>query len=124
MKTIAHRGGMGRGMHRIAAGQMAQAQQAQQAEQDAQHLQGLTDLAKASKVLQRDPETFQQFVEQAAQDGEVQDVYVDGRVFAQTLHDAGVDPTTLPQVVQDQLPVALAAGADVRIPVADYAQAD
>lgn len=93
-------------------------QRAQAAEQRTQALQGLNDLAKASKVRARDADTFEQFVAQATEDGPVQDVFIN----AQTLAQSGV-AEALAQVspsVAQQLPAALAAGGDIKIPIAEY----
>ena len=95
------------------------AQRAQQAEQNTQALENLEQLAAASKLRERAPDTFAQFVEQATQDGPVPDVYIDAQVLAQSgiaEQVAAVSPA-----VAEQLPAALATGGSVRIPVADFA---
>lgn len=86
----------------------------------------LDDLSKASKVRERDPKTFENFVKQATEDGPVTDVFVDARVFAQSLQDAGADIGVVAQAapaVAEQLQEALATGGDLRIPVEQYASA-
>lgn len=94
--------------------------QAQAAEQDAQALQQLAQLAAASKLRQRDPQTFQDFVAATNEDGAVQDLYLDAR----TLQQSGVDLAALAQAapaVAQQISEALATGGDVVIPVSEYA---
>lgn len=95
--------------------------QAQVAQQDAQAITELTQLAQASKLAQRDPATFQEFVRQAAQDGPVQEVYIDAKTFAQAAQAAGLQPEQLPASVREQLGDALATGGSVRIPIEEYA---
>lgn len=96
-------------------------QQAQTADQHASTLQQLNEVAGQSKLRQRDPESFAKFVEQAAVNGPVQDVYVDANTLVQTFQQSGADPSTLPPSVQTQLGEALAANSDVRIPLGEYA---
>lgn len=95
--------------------------QAEMAERDAQAVQQLTELVKQSKLAQRDPATFQEFVRQAAQDGPVQDVYVNAQTFAQMAQEAGITEQQLPEGVRTQLPEALATGGDLRIPIEEFA---
>lgn len=95
--------------------------QAQVAQQDAQALTELTQLAQASKLAQRDPTTFQEFVKQATENGPVQDVYIDAKTFAQAAQAAGVQPDQLPPTVREQISDALATGGDVRIPIDEFA---
>jgi len=95
--------------------------QAEMAERDAQALTQLTELVKQSKLAQRDAGTFQEFVRQAAQDGPVQDVYVNAQVFAQMAQEAGITEQQLPEGVRTQLPEALATGGDLRIPIEEFA---
>jgi hypothetical protein len=94
---------------------------AQQSEQNALVLDQLRELATASKVRARDPATFQQFVEQASQDGPVHDIYIDAKTFAQAATDAGMTPEQLPPSVADQLESALVSGGSLRIPVGEFA---
>ncbi|HAX23052.1 MAG TPA: hypothetical protein DCY64_22545 [Hydrogenophaga sp.] len=97
------------------------AQQAVEAEYKANTFAQLSDLAKADKVLQREPKSFQAFVKEAAAEGEVTDVYIDGRVLNQMAQDLGVQMDKMPQVIQDQLENAVLTGNDVVIPVDVYA---
>jgi hypothetical protein len=91
---------------------------AARAEQDATRLGQLMDAAHSSRLLQRDPETFEQFVEQAAEDGPVTHVYIDG----QTLMQSGVaeQVAAASPAVAAQLQQAAASGGQVSIPVEEY----
>lgn len=95
------------------------AERARQADAVAQAFERINQVAAASKVLQRSPESFETFVAQAVQDAPVQDVFVS----AQTLQQSGV-AEQLAQVspsVAEQFKTALAIGGDIRIPVDEYA---
>ena len=92
---------------------------AQDAERSARTLAELNTLAQASKVLARDPETFQQFVAAATEDGPLQAVYIDGQTLMQSglaEQVAAVSPAVAEQVQQ-----AAQTGGAVAIPVAEYA---
>jgi hypothetical protein len=112
------------GAGRVGGGWLHDAARADTAAQDGQMLQGLADAAAESKLRERDPDTFKQFVADASQDAPVQAVYVDGTKLAEVLHQGGVGMDELggklPDVAQ-QLPEALSTGGMVRIPVEDFA---
>ena len=57
---------------------------AQQAIERAQALADISKLARASKVLERDPETFERFVESVSEDSPVSHVYIDGQTLFQS----------------------------------------
>ena len=91
----------------------------QQAEASTELLARLNQLAVADKVLQRDPVTFEQFVAQAAENGPVQQVFIDGRALLQSgiaEQLAAVSPA-----VADQLATAVQTGGQIAIPVEEYA---
>ena len=95
-----------------------QQEKAQQAEQNAEAFGQLDQLAAASKVRERDADTFEKFVAQATEDGPMQDVFIS----ANTLAQSGV-AEALAQVspsVAEQFETALATGGDIRIPLAEY----
>ncbi|WP_137924657.1 hypothetical protein [Cupriavidus sp. 2SB] len=95
----------------------------QQGMEDGTILAQLSEAAAASKLRARDPETFREFVAQAAEDGPVQDVYIDVSQL-QALAQSGVDLSALAAAspsVAEQLPVAAATGGMVRIPIDEYA---
>jgi hypothetical protein len=92
-------------------------QKAEMAELETQRVEQLNELAAASKVLQRDPATFEQFIAEATDDG-VENLYIDGNVLLQSgMADqlAAVSPS-----VAAQLETAIATGGAVSIPVAEY----
>lgn len=99
-------------------GQQAQAQ-AEQAEAGAAQIQQINDIAKASNLLRRSPDTFEKFVEDATQDGPVPDVYID----ANSLMQSGVaeQVAQISPSVQEQLASAAQTGGQIRIPVSEYA---
>lgn len=105
----------------VAVARMAGAEaQAAGAAKDAEALAQLSQLAAASKLRARDPQTFQDFVAAANEDGPVPDVYLDAR----TLQQAGIDVQALAQAspaVAAQIEEALATGGDLVVPTAEYA---
>jgi hypothetical protein len=109
----------------IVTGRLAERQaEAAAAEQAAQTFQDLTDLSAASRLREREPATFQQFVEQATENGSAENIYVDAQTFAQSLNDAGVsieEVTAAIPSLADQLPNAIATGGDVRITTGEFA---
>lgn len=93
---------------------------AETAERGGMTIEQLSQWAQASKLRQYDPEAFKRFVAQAAEDGPVQHVYVDGKTLDDALHQSPIDPAAMPDLgarVQE----ARATGGDVQIPVEDYA---
>jgi hypothetical protein len=93
---------------------------AHRAEEDFARMSTLGQLSTASKWRERDPEGFRQFVDTVTEDGQLANVYVDARMFAQAAQKVGVDPSAMPEVAK-QLPEALMTQGYVRIPTADYA---
>lgn len=91
----------------------------QQAEQGAEFIDSINNLAAADKLLARDSDTFERFVAQAAEDGPVQQVFID----AKTLLQSGVagQVAALSPAVAAQLDTALQTGGQVAIPVEEYA---
>ncbi|MBR0568360.1 hypothetical protein J5J83_19740 [Azoarcus sp. L1K30] len=93
--------------------------QAMQAADTAQQLAELTKFSRAISLTEASPETFQQFVDAALEDGPVQDVFIDANVLMQSgIADklAEVSPS-----VAEQLHEAAGTGGSVRIPVAEFA---
>lgn len=98
---------------------LADRESAQRAQKGAEFLDNLNKLVAADKVLARDPETFQQFVAQAAEAGPVQQVFIN----AQTLMQSGVaeQVAAVSPAVAAQLGEALQTGGQIAIPVEEYA---
>ncbi len=96
------------------------AQQAQTAEMSTISLEQLNALAASSKVLQRDPDSFEKFIEAANEDGPVQNLYLDPKELAQS----GIDVQALAALspsAQKQIDIALDTGGLLKIPVTEYA---
>lgn len=93
--------------------------QAQQAENMAQRLAELVQFSRAAALTQISPETFQQFVEQATEDGPVTDVFIDANVLMQS--GVAEQLAAVSPAVAEQLQDALDTGGLVRIPVAEFA---
>lgn len=96
-----------------------QAQRADQAEQQGKALDALAVLSAQSKLRQRAPDAFEQFVKDATEGGPLQEVFISAKALAQSgLGDrlAEISPS-----VAEQLPGALESGGDVRIPIAEFA---
>lgn len=108
-----------KGIDRVMTGAESRAQRAQAAQNQADALASLTAAVQASKVLQRDPEIFQQFVASAAEDGPVQQVFID----ANTLMQSGVaeQVVALSPAVAAQLPEAVQTGGQIAMSVEEYA---
>ncbi|TXH47186.1 MAG: hypothetical protein E6Q97_27755, partial [Desulfurellales bacterium] len=96
-----------------------QAQDARRAEQTAEFLDNANKLAASSKLVARDPQTFEQFVAQAAEAGPVQQVFID----AQTLMQSGVaeQVAAVSPAVAAQITTAAQTGGQIAIPVEEYA---
>lgn len=97
----------------------------QTAQMDFAKLTEMFERAAASKVRERSPETFGQFVQQVAEqtDGAVTEVYVDAQTLVDTLAQSGVDQGAfLGQVpsVGEQLQEAIATGGTVAIPIGEF----
>lgn len=100
------------------------AAQADKAMQDAAQLGALSQIASASKLRERDPEAFRQFVENVTEDGNLKSVYVDAAKLGEVLNQSGIKPedfaAQLPNVAR-QMHEAVQTEGMVEIPVADYA---
>ena len=94
-------------------------EQAQRAETNTRIIEGLNNLSAASKVLERDPSTFENFVNHAGEGTPASHVYVD----ANALMQSGVadEVAALSPSVAAQLPVAAQTGGQIQIPVGEYA---
>lgn len=92
---------------------------AQRAQKGAEFLDNLNKLVQADKLVARDPQTFEQFVAQAAESGPVQQVFID----AQTLMQSGVaeQVAAVSPAVAAQITTAAQTGGQIAIPVEEYA---
>lgn len=92
---------------------------AQRAQKVAEFIDNLNKLVQADKLVARDPQTFEQFVAQAAEAGPVQQVFID----AQTLMQSGVaeQVAAVSPAVAAQITTAAQTGGQIAIPVEEYA---
>ncbi|MFM0513099.1 hypothetical protein [Paraburkholderia sp. RL17-373-BIF-A] len=112
------------GAGRTGGGWLQDAARADLATQDHATLSTLTGMAAASKLRERDPDAFSQFVQQASENGPIQNVYVDGSTLVNALAQSGIDGAELSSKLPDvaaQLPTAIASNGQVSIPVEDFA---
>jgi len=85
----------------------------------------LSKAAQASKLRQRDPERFRQYVAQAVANNPIEYLNVPVRELFGDLQKQGINPypfiAQLPGINANDLNFALAANRDLRIPTASYA---
>lgn len=99
-------------------------QQAQKSQRTEALLTGLKELAEAAPIAKRDVSTFESWVRSAAEGTQATDVYIDARTLVETLQQSGL---TEPEIVaalpsiRTELPTALLANGDVRIPIEEFA---
>ena len=93
---------------------------AETAERGGASIEQLSQIAAESKLRQYDPEAFKRFVADAAEDGPVQSVYVDGKTFSDALHQSPIETSAMPDLAT-RVQEATATGGDVQIPIEDYA---
>ncbi len=95
--------------------------QAEQAGTDVDALKQLLAAAGESKLRERSPQTFTQFVNNAATDGPVEAVYVNAAQFQQGAVEAGIDIAKAMPETAAAIADAVATGTDVRIPLGEFA---
>lgn len=96
------------------------------AEAHSTQLQDILTAASTSTLRERDPVSFQDFMEAQTQDGPLEHVYIDGQVLNQTLEAGGPEAEALLEAmpsIREQLAQAIETGGDVRIPTAELATA-
>lgn len=94
------------------------------AEKNAAFFDSLAKGADTSKVLERNPDAYHSFISNHAADAQVENIYIDGKVFAQTLNQHGIKAEELDQVVpglSEKVQAAALTGGDVVMSTADYA---
>lgn len=92
---------------------------AKKAEQDAQAVAEMNQMAAADKVLQRNPEAFERFIKQAAEDGPVPVVYIDAKALMQS--GVADQVANVSASVAEQIAEAVETGGQIAIPVEEYA---
>jgi hypothetical protein len=117
--------GSARGVQSVLGKYQADAAEAANAEGRKAFFQELSGQATMSKLRERMPDKFRQFVEQATAGGPVENVYVPAGEFVQYFQGIGIDPRAvideMEGVTRDDLDAALAGGGDLQIPTATYA---
>jgi hypothetical protein len=113
-------GGINAGLVRLARDQ----QSLEQSDRDTKTFEALAALAAQSKLRERDPQTFAQFVQDAAEDADnaPKHVYVDAKVMADVLNQMGISDEQLAQImpsVPAQIAGAFEANATVEIPIGE-----
>jgi hypothetical protein len=97
--------------------------QAIQAIQAGESIHSLSEVATQSKLRERDPQAFSDYVKSMTDDGRTPEVYVGAQTLSDAFKQAGVTPEKLaeqlPEVAK-QLQDAIATGTDVKIATADY----
>jgi len=91
---------------------------AERAEKVGNVIADMNSLSAASKVRQRDADTFSQWIEQVTEDNPIQNVYIS----AETLRQSGLDKKlaeVAPEIAA-QVEVAAKIGGDVEISITDY----
>lgn len=83
----------------------------------------LGESAQASKLRERLPEAFREFVQKAREAGPVENVYIPADQFARYFQSQNVDPAAVAaEVGAANFAEAVAAGTDVVIPLENYAE--
>lgn len=120
-------GGAGTAIPEVVAAGIAQRQQSriERNQRSSERVAELTDLAaKAidSKLKERNPQAFAEFIQEAAaRTGEdIEHVYIDAQALKGALAQSELDPDSVPGL-SEQLAQAADLGADVQIKVGDYA---
>jgi len=98
----------------------------ERAEAKAVQVEQIAKLAEASKLKARDPQAFREFIARAAETGEgPAELFIDAEQLTNTLNQSAVTLAELRAIaptVADQLASAV-PGADIRVPVAEFAAA-
>ncbi len=110
-------GGITGAISSIAKRMTEQGKRVDSANLSAVNIEKLNQLAAASKVLARSPDTIKTFTEDALADSPVKDLYIDAQTFLQS--GVAEQVAALLPDVAEQLKEAL-PGTEIRIPISDY----
>jgi hypothetical protein len=94
------------------------------ADRSQQFFTALSQNAADSKVRERNPNAYENFIASQADGSGAENTYIDGQRMAELLHQSGVDPVAVEKVVpgfSKQLVEAQGSGGDVEIPTAKFA---
>lgn len=106
------------------AGYGADVARANAAERSAQFFDALSSNAAESRVRSRNADAYESYLQNQAQGGPAETVYVDGQKLGEVLHQSKIEPAQLEKAIPgitDQMNEAAATGGDVAIPTAQYA---
>jgi len=122
--TVTMAGAMG-GINVVANRLAGEQEQAGTTDQAAKAMQRLFEVASESTLRTREPATFAQMVQAAAEEtGQAPtEVFVDGRMLADAFAQSGIDPAQAMPAIAGQLQDAIAQGHDVAIPIGELAAA-
>jgi len=94
--------------------------QSQRAESGARMVEQLGVLAAASKLNAREAQTFQQFVDMAAEDGDVTDIYIATETLFQSANETDLDLDALAAAVPHVAEQIRSGASDIRMTVGEY----
>lgn len=115
-------GAAGVGMPGAAISAVGNIREVRKANQTAEFMEALGDTARSSKLRERLPEEFQNFVAQAREQGPVENVYIPVDQFTQYWQSQNADAAQVAQEVgATNYAEAVATGSDVIIPIENYA---
>lgn len=115
-------GGAGVGLPGAAISATSNVREVRKANQTAQFMEALGESAKASKLRERLPEQFRDFVARAREQGPIENVFIPADQFTQYWQSQNVDPAQVAaEVGAGNYAEAVAIGGDVVIPIENYA---
>ncbi len=115
-------GGAGVGLPGAAISATTNVREVRKANQTAQFMEALGESAKASKLRERLPEQFRDFVARAREQGPIENVFIPADQFTQYWQSQNVDPAQVAaEVGASNYAEAVATGSDVVIPIENYA---
>lgn len=115
-------GGAGVGLPGAAISTVSNIREVRKANQTADFMEALGDTARSSKLRERLPEVFQDFVARAREQGPVENVYIPVDEFTKYWQSQDVDPAQIAsEVGATNYAEAIATGSDVVIPIENYA---
>jgi hypothetical protein len=115
-------GGAGLGLPGSVIAATSNVREVRKANQTAQFMEALGESAKASKLRERLPEQFRDFVAKAREQGPIENVFIPADQFTQYWQSQNVDPAQIAtEVGAANYAEAVAIGGDVVIPIENYA---
>ena len=99
-------------------GMLPEQDKAKTASMSAMNIERLNEVMKASKTVQRSPDAIHELAKGIVDGSSVQNLYIDGKMFAQS-GVANQVADMIPEI-RHQISIVLATGGEVKIPLADY----